>query len=93
MRGASVRERRTSAPARRSRSARLEQRGAAADAASMTTLIRRLGKGYCAAGDGFYCFDEDLSRVLQRVAEFTRRVDPSASAALEEHEGDEPASS
>ncbi|HTO53772.1 MAG TPA: hypothetical protein VMR50_10320 [Myxococcota bacterium] len=41
----------------------------------MTTLIRRLGKGYCAAGDGFYCFDEDLSRVLQRVAEFTRRLD------------------
>ena len=44
----------------------------------MTTLIRRLGKGYCAAGDGFYCFDEDLSRVLQRVAEFTRRLDPTA---------------
>jgi hypothetical protein len=44
----------------------------------MTTLIRRLGKGYCAAGDGFYCFDEDLSRVLQRVAEFTRRLDPEA---------------
>jgi hypothetical protein len=46
----------------------------------MTTLIRRLGKGYCAAGDGFYCFDEDLSRVLQRVAEFTRRLDPAAPA-------------
>jgi hypothetical protein len=46
----------------------------------MTTLIRRLGKGYCAAGDGFYCFDEDLSRVLQRVAEFTRRLDPEAPA-------------
>jgi hypothetical protein len=45
----------------------------------MTTLIRRLGKGYCAAGDGFYCFDEDLSRVLQRVAEFTRRLDPNAA--------------
>lgn len=39
------------------------------------TLIRRIGKGYCAAGDGFYVFDEDLSRVLQRVAEFTRRFD------------------
>lgn len=38
-------------------------------------LIRRVGKGYCAAGDGFYCFDEDLSRVLQRVAEFSRRLD------------------
>jgi len=45
---------------------------------SMTTLIRRLGKGYCAAGDGFYCFDEDLSRVLQRVAEFSRRLDPES---------------
>jgi hypothetical protein len=52
----------------------------------MTTLIRRLGKGYCAAGDGFYCFDEDLTRVLQRVAEFTRRLDPDASVALEEAE-------
>ena len=46
----------------------------------MTTLIRRLGKGYCAAGEGFYCFDEDLSQVLQRVAEFTRRLDPEAPA-------------
>jgi hypothetical protein len=46
----------------------------------MTALIRRLGKGYCAAGDGFYCFDEDLSRVLQRVAEFTRRLDPESPA-------------
>ena len=43
-----------------------------------TLMIRRIGKGYCAAGDGFYCFDEDLSRVLQRVAEFTRRLDPQA---------------
>jgi hypothetical protein len=50
----------------------------------MTTLIRRLGKGYCAAGDGFYCFDEDLSRVLQRVAEFTRRLDPESPEALAE---------
>ena len=41
-----------------------------------TLMIRRIGKGYCAAGDGFYCFDEDLSRVLQRVAEFSRRIDP-----------------
>jgi hypothetical protein len=46
----------------------------------MTTLIRRLGKGYCAAGDGFYCFDEDLSRVLQRVAEFAERLDCEASS-------------
>ena len=42
------------------------------------TLIRRLGKGYCAAGDGFYIFDEDLSRVLLRVAEFNRRTEPDA---------------
>lgn len=40
------------------------------------TLIRRVGKGYCAAGDGFYFFDEDLSRVLLRVAEFNRRTNP-----------------
>jgi len=44
------------------------------------TLIRRIGKGYCAAGDGFYCFDEDLSRVLQRVAEFTERLDREAAS-------------
>jgi len=43
------------------------------------TLIRRLGKGYCAAGDGFYIFDEDLSRVLLRVAEFNRRTAADAS--------------
>ena len=42
------------------------------------TLIRRLGKGYCAAGDGFYVFDEDLSRVLLRVAEFNRPSEPEA---------------
>lgn len=47
---------------------------------NMTTLIRRLGKGYCAAGDGFYFFDEDLSRVLQRVAEFTLRLDGAPPA-------------
>jgi len=46
----------------------------------MTTLIRRLGKGYCAAGDGFYCFDRDLSRVLERVAEFTQRLDCEATS-------------
>jgi hypothetical protein len=57
----------------------------------MTTLIRRLGKGYCAAGDGFYCFDEDLSRVLQRVAEFTRRLDPEAANGLGEPEVEAPA--
>src|SRR5262249_11045179 len=43
------------------------------------TLIRRLGKAYCAAGAGFYIFDEDLSRVLLRVAEFNRRGEAEAS--------------
>ena len=36
----------------------------------MTTkspLIRRLGKGYCASWNGFYLYDEDLQRVLQRM--------------------------
>jgi hypothetical protein len=46
----------------------------------MTTLIRRLGKGYCAAGDGFYFFDQELSRVLQRVAEFALRLDQAPPA-------------
>jgi hypothetical protein len=47
---------------------------------NMTTLIRRLGKGYCAAGDGFYFFDQELSRVLQRVAEFALRLDQAPPA-------------
>jgi hypothetical protein len=41
----------------------------------MTTtspLIRRLGSGYCASGSGFYLYDEDLQRVLERVAELTQ---------------------
>ena len=46
-----------------------------------TLMIRRIGKGYCAAGEGFYVFDEDLSRVLQRVAEFTRRFDSEGREA------------
>lgn len=40
----------------------------------MTTkspLIRRLGNGYCASGNGFYIYDEDLQTVLNRVAELT----------------------
>ena len=49
-----------------------------------TLMIRRIGKGYCAAGDGFYCFDEDLSRVLQRVAEFSRRIDPTSGESATE---------
>ena len=49
-----------------------------------TLMIRRTGKGYCAAGDGFYCFDEDLSRVLQRVAEFSRRIDPQTGESESE---------
>ncbi|HTO68292.1 MAG TPA: hypothetical protein VMR31_00390 [Myxococcota bacterium] len=54
----------------------------------MTTLIRRVGKGYCAAGDGFYCYDLDLARVLQRVAEFTRRLDPESPDGLGPSEAD-----
>jgi len=41
----------------------------------MTTnsaLIRRVGSGYCASWNGFYLYDEDLQRVLARVAELTR---------------------
>jgi hypothetical protein len=53
-----------------------------------TTLIRRIGKGYCAAGDGFYFFDEDLGRVLQWVAELAREADAGAEppAARKESE-------
>lgn len=41
----------------------------------MTTkspLIRRVGSGYSASWNGFYLYDEDLQRVLARVAELTR---------------------
>ncbi len=44
----------------------------------MTTkvpLIRRLGNGYCASGDGVYLYDEDLQRILARVAELTLSTD------------------
>lgn len=44
----------------------------------MTTtspLIRRLGIGYCASWNGFYLYDEDLQRVLARVAELTQAQD------------------
>ena len=40
----------------------------------MTTkspLIRRVGSGYAASGNGFYLYDEDLRRVLARAAELT----------------------
>ena len=45
---------------------------------SMTTkspLIRRVGSGYSASWNGFYLYDEDLQRVLARVAELTRSAD------------------
>lgn len=44
----------------------------------MTTkspLIRRVGKGYCASGDGFYFHDTDLARLLERVASLARTLD------------------
>jgi hypothetical protein len=49
----------------------------------MTTkspLIRRLGTGYCASGDGFYLFDEDLQRILARVAELSQSAIPEQQA-------------
>jgi hypothetical protein len=47
----------------------------------MTTkspLIRRLGKGYCASGDGFYFHDTDLARLLERVANLSLAQDERA---------------
>lgn len=44
----------------------------------MTTkspLIRRVGSGYSASWNGFYLYDEDLQRVLARVAELTQNAD------------------
>ncbi|MEX2208369.1 MAG: hypothetical protein WEF50_19290 [Myxococcota bacterium] len=44
----------------------------------MTTkspLIRRVGSGYSASWNGFYLYDEDLQRVLARVAELTRAAE------------------
>jgi hypothetical protein len=40
-----------------------------------TPLIRRVGSGYSASWNGFYLYDEDLQRVLARVAELTRTSD------------------
>ena len=45
----------------------------------MTTtspLIRRVGSGYCASWNGFYLYDDDLQRVLARVAELTQAPAP-----------------
>ena len=44
----------------------------------MTTkspLIRRVGSGYSASWNGFYLYDEDLQRVLARVAELIQSAD------------------
>jgi hypothetical protein len=44
----------------------------------MTTkspLIRRVGSGYSASWNGFYLYDEDLQRVLARVAELTQNAE------------------
>ncbi len=40
-----------------------------------TPLIRRLGNGYCASGNGFYFHDTDLARLLERVAALSQRLD------------------
>jgi hypothetical protein len=37
-----------------------------------TPLIRRVGNGYSASWNGFYLYDDDLQRVLARVAELTQ---------------------
>jgi len=50
----------------------------------MTTkspLIRRLGNGYCASGDGIYLYEEDLQRILARVAELTHSTSPVEQAS------------
>jgi hypothetical protein len=55
----------------------------------MTTkspLIRRLGNGYCASGDGFYFHDTDLARLLERVARLSTPLDEPAH----ERAADEP---
>ena len=62
----------------------------------MTTkspLIRRLGNGYCASGDGFYFHDTDLARLLERVAALSHELDERGRerAGDERREQDRPA--
>jgi hypothetical protein len=62
----------------------------------MTTkspLIRRLGNGYCASGDGFYFHDTDLARLLERVARLVTPLDEPAheNIGTEPREQDRPA--
>jgi hypothetical protein len=62
----------------------------------MTTkspLIRRLGNGYCASGDGFYFHDTDLARLLERVARLSTELGESGRerARDEGREQDRPA--
>lgn len=62
----------------------------------MTTkspLIRRLGKGYCASWNGFYLYDEDLQRVLSRVAELTGSASSKERGAGKTRKQDRPAAS
>ncbi len=49
-----------------------------------TPLIRRVGNGYSASWNGFYLYDEDLQRVLARVAELTREQDDDEHGGLRE---------
>jgi len=49
----------------------------------MTTqspLIRRVGSGYCASWNGFYLHDENLQRVLARIAELMQTTASSDRA-------------
>ena len=49
-----------------------------------TPLIRRVGNGYSASWNGFYLYDEDLQRVLLRVAELTRTPDDDDEGSRDE---------
>ncbi|MBM4336488.1 MAG: hypothetical protein FJ108_11340 [Deltaproteobacteria bacterium] len=62
----------------------------------MTTkspLIRRLGKGYCASWNGFYLYDEDLQRVLARIAELTGSANSKERGAGSTRMQDRPSAS
>ena len=58
----------------------------------MTTtspLIRRVGNGYCASWNGIYVHDEDLQRVLARIAELMPTVDSNERGGGKRREQDQ----